>query len=177
MTRGSLRVHRTGRGYVAVLRVQGSDGSSIGMVSRVSDTSLQRGAAEVGISLAGIARGIGRAASKIAKSKVFRQFVNTAKLLPPPISAVASAAASARTVLLAMRAKGDPAARREWERAAAIARAQPTSPIAAGMRLAMDAAGPPRMASRATLLAREVLAEVEAQRAAPPAPAAPEGAS
>jgi hypothetical protein len=176
-TSGNLTVQRTGSGYIAVLRVQGADGSSVGFVSRVSESAMRDAAGEVGFSFAKLAKSIGRAAEGVAKSKVFKTFISAAKFLPPPISAVATAADGAAKVLLAMRKKGDPAALAEWKRAAAKARANPTSPIAAGMRLAMQAAGPPRMRSpqlaRATSLVREVLAELDAPSDAAPADAAP----
>ena len=184
-TSGDLRVMRTRTGYVAVLRVQGPDGSSVGFTQRVNEDEVRSAveeAAGVGaFSFAKLARSIGKAASDVAKSKVFKTFISAAKFLPPPISAVATAADGAAKVLLAMRKKGDPAALLEWKRAAAVARANPSSPIAAGMRLAMDAAGPPvfrppetRRAARDML--RELLAQVEAENgpaATPQAPQAP----
>lgn len=182
MNKGSLKVHRTRGGYVAVLRVQGADGSMVGFVSRVSDRAMYEAAGygdEVGFSFAKLAKSIGKAADGIARSKVFKTFISAAKFLPPPISAVATAADGAAKVLLAMRKKGDPAALKEWKRAAAKARENPTSPVAAGMRLAMEAAGPPVMnrAARAQTIARALLEELEraqpAHEAAPPQEAAP----
>ena len=178
-TQGDLRVLRTRTGYVAVLRVQGPDGSAVGFESYVSDDEVRRamraaGVDEnaVGFSFAKLARSIGRAASKIAKSKVFKTFISAAKWLPAPISTVAKAADGAAKVLLAMRKKGSPAALAEWKRAAAVASANPTSPTAAAMRLAMDAVGPPRMRPppetrrAATGMLRELLANLERENAA-----------
>jgi hypothetical protein len=123
----------------------------------------------VGFSFAGIAKAIGKAAKGIAKSKVFKSFVSMAKMLPPPISAVASVAEGAAKVLAGMK-RGDPKALKVWKSAAARARLNPTSPTAAGMRLAIDASGPPRFRSagetKMANLVREVLSELEG-RAAP----------
>lgn len=163
---GHLEVTRTASGYLAVLRVQGEDGSSVGFVSRCSDTEAGEALASVGaFSFAQLARSIGKAAKGIARSKVFKTFLSAAKFLPPPISSVAHAADGAVKTLAGMR-RGDPAARKVWEAAAAKARAQPTSPIAAGMRLAMDAAGPPVFSrtaardNRMRQLVRAALAEL-----------------
>lgn len=180
-TSGDLRVMRTRTGYVAVLRVQGPDGSAVGFESYVSENEVRQamnaaGVDGVGFSFAKLARSIGRAASSIAKSKVFKTFISAAKFLPPPISSVATAADGAAKVLLAMRKKGDPAALAEWKRAAAVARANPTSPTAAAMRLAMDAVGPPKMRPpvetrrAATGMLRELLASLERENAAPEPP-------
>jgi len=183
MSSGDLRVQRTRSGYIAVLRVQGEDSTGVvgtyelvGRCSYDEARAMMGERAGVGFSFAKLAKSIGKAASSIAKSKVFKTFISAAKFLPPPISSVASAADGAAKVLLAMRKKGDPAALAEWKRAAAVARANPSSPTAAGMRLAMDAAGPPvfrpTAAARSTTdLVREVLAELEQPAAEAPAEA------
>lgn len=182
-TQGDLRVLRTRSGYVAVLRVQGSNGVAVGFEHRVSDDearALVQQLPGVGaFSFAKLAKSIGRAASKIAKSKVFKTFISAAQFLPAPISSVAKAADGAAKVLLAMRKKGDRKALAEWRRAAAVATADPTSPIAAGMRLAMDAVGRPRLApppavtTAARDLVRELMERLDRERAAAPAEAPP----
>lgn len=167
---GDLQVQRTRSGYVAVLRVQGADGSTVGLVARCSDAEARELIAqgvglEVGaFSFAKLAKTIGRAASSIAKNKVFKSFISAAQLLPPPISSVASAASGAAKVLAGMK-RGDPAALKEWKRAAAQARANPASPISAGMNLAMDAHGEPVFRSRSQESMRSLVNEVLAELA------------
>lgn len=154
---GDLRVRRTSQGYIAVLRVAGADGQvgatfteacSFEEAGALLDRMATEGdelAMEIGgFSFAGIARAIGKAASSVAKSKVFKSLVGAAGMLPPPVGTVAKAAANAAKALQGMR-QGAPAARAAWEAGRRIARAAPHSPAAVGMRLAMAAVGPPVM--------------------------------
>lgn len=156
MQGGELKVKRTSQGYLAVLRVQGPDGVGYEWTSHCGFDDAEHLLAEagyldalegedgVGFSFAGIARGIASAASSVAKSGVFRQFVSAAKVLPPPVGTVASVASQAANVLQGMR-RGDPAALAAWQRAVPQASAAPNSATAVGMRLAMQALGRPVM--------------------------------
>ena len=143
----NLEVTRTRLGYQAVLRVQAADGSSIGYVGYCSDAEARAMVLEglpdgVGFSFGKLARKIGKVASKVAKSRVFKTVIAAAKFLPPPISTVATVAGQAAKVIRGM-SRGSKSARAAWETAAVRARRRPTSPTAVGMRLAMDAYGRP----------------------------------
>jgi len=144
----TLDVTRTKLGYKAVLRIQGTDGSVIGLVGRCSDqearTILYRaGGAGVGFSFRHMAKKIKHTASRVARSRVFKGLMKVAKLMPPPVSTTAVAAEGAARVLHGMRG-GSHAARRAWDEAAGRARLQPHGSTAVGMRLAMQAVGRPR---------------------------------
>jgi hypothetical protein len=179
-SQADLKVHRTQQGYTAVLRVQGADGNEVGLVARCSWEEARSAlgvdrAAGVGFSFKKLARSIKKAASGIAKSKVFKTFMSAAAFLPPPVSSVASVANGAVKTLAGMK-KGDPAALRVWKDAAERARANPASPTAAGMRLAIDAMGPPRFVRRVSPrtvdIVRAVLERLEQENAADAAPSA-----
>lgn len=139
-----LETHRTADGYLAILRT--ARGAEVGR----GHCSLREAAAQyheergpqVGLSFAKLARGIGRLASKLAKSKALRMALAGASLLPPPIGSVAMGATAALTVISAVN-NGSAKAAAVWRANAAKARANPHGPTAVAMRLAMVAVGRP----------------------------------
>jgi len=140
-----LETHRTRVGYVAALRMQ--DGSEIGRgecsINEAAGYLEQLHGAEVGaFSFGGLARAVGRLASRIAKMKALRSALGAMAFLPPPVGTVAATANKAMRAIAAVK-KGNPAAVAAWRAAAERARAAPHSPTAVAMRLAMQAAGRP----------------------------------
>lgn len=155
---GTLEVKRTEHGVLAVLRIQGVELTA----GCGYDEAAEMGAAiglwpeqepGVGFSFAGIARAIRSAASSVAKLRVVQQLGKLATSLPGPVGDVARLAAKGVKAIQAMAHAAPPvaqAARRLWEQSAQVARRDPSSPVAVAMRLAMDAAGRPRMGAPAT---------------------------
>lgn len=146
---GTLEVKRTSQGVVAVLRIQGLEltagcGYEEAHVMGVELGLWPEESLGVGFSFAGIARAIKSAASSVAKLRVVQQLGKLATSLPGPVGDVARLAAKGVRAIQAM-SRGSVVARQLWEQSAAVARRDPSSPVAVAMRLAMDAAGRPRM--------------------------------
>lgn len=149
---GDIRVRKTAQGYLAVLRVSGPDGvgytftSGCGYDEAAALSLVASGdeALETGFSFAGIARSIGKAASAVARSRVFRTMTDAAAAIPGPVGDVGRMAKQAARAIQGMR-NGDAAAAAAWRASAAVAREAPNSARAVAMRLAMQAEGRPAM--------------------------------
>lgn len=140
---GDLRVRRTRNGVLAVLRIQGVEVTGGCGYEEIAD-AVGVHDMEIGFSFRGIARGIARAATSVAKLRALQSIVRLAPSLPGPIGDVARMAGQAAKAIRGIRA-GSRAALGAWNASRRIALANPQSPHAVAMRLAMDAAGRPVM--------------------------------
>ena len=146
LSHGDLQVRRTADGVTAVLRIQGRQigAASCGYDEALGALSELGYTPEVaGFSFARFARGVARAATKIAKSEAFNKAMMAASMLPGPYGMVGKIGTKAAEVIRAI-SGGDPAAVQAWAESAATARAEPNGPTAVAMKLAMQAVGRPR---------------------------------